>query len=139
MGRVLRTGHRRKRSGRQRRWEKAHDEDPRAVWVPLTSSHPMLPPVQAAVQVAEGGGQPPFQDVVDHLLGVIVVLQAGQDEALAKVWQQVLYLGDGESAPHTVGPGGCGRPQALRKRPRGCPGLGQGAPNSTGLESGDLA
>jgi hypothetical protein len=54
-----------------------------------------LPPVQAAVQLAEGRGQPLLQDVVDHLLWVVVVvLQAGQDEALTKVWQQVLHLGD---------------------------------------------
>ena len=47
---------------------KGPDEDPGAVWAPRASSHPLLLPVQAAVQLAEGGGQPPFQDVVDHLL-----------------------------------------------------------------------
>lgn len=62
---------------------------------PEPSSHLSLLPVQAAVQLAEGRGQPLLQDVVDHLLRVIaVLLQAGQDEALAKVWQQILHLRD---------------------------------------------
>lgn len=121
---------------------KGPDEDPGAVWAPRASSHPLLLPVQAAVQLAEGGGQPPFQDVVDHLLGVVaVVLQAGQDEALAEVRQQVLHLGDERVQLHTAHSGarGCSRPQALRKRQRGCLGWA-GAKSQTALvsESGDL-
>lgn len=121
---------------------KGPDEDPRAVWAPRASSYPMLPPVQAAVQLAEGGGQPPFQDVVDHLLGVVaVVLQAGQDEALAKVRQQVLYLGDERVQLHTAhgGAWGCGCPQALWKRPRGCLGWAREPQIALVSESGDLA
>ena len=108
----------------------------------VSSLPPLLPPVQASVQLAEGGGQPPFQDVVDHPLRVVaVVLQAGQDEALAKVRQQVLHLGDERVQLHTAhgGARGCSRPQALRKRPRGLVGWAGDRPQTALVsESGDL-
>lgn len=48
-----------------------------------------------SVQLIQVWHQPIFQDVVDHLLRVIsILLQAGQDESLSKVWQQILHLGD---------------------------------------------
>ena len=71
----------------------------------------------------------------------VVVLQAGQDEALAKVRQQVLYLGDERVQLHTAhgGAWGCGCPQALWKRPRGCLGWAREPQTALVSESGDLA
>lgn len=71
----------------------------------------MLPPVQAAVQLATGVGASRPSRMLLILLVMAVVLQA-QDEALAKVWQQVLYLGDERVQLHRTqwGPE-CGAPE----------------------------
>lgn len=116
-------------------------QDPEADWLSCASSHLSLPPVKAAVQLAEGRGQPLLQNVVDHLLRVIaIVLQAGQDEALTKVREEVLHLGDKRVQLHTThcGTQGSSCPQALwRELSEGGEGearwvLRQQAPNSTG-------
>lgn len=59
-------------------------------------------PLHPSVQLIQVWHQLIFQDVVDHLLCVIsILLQAGQDESLSKVWQQILHLGDQGVQLHT--------------------------------------
>lgn len=110
------------KSGKQRRQDRALTRPAEHFWPgpgqaggqepPPTVS----PPVEAAVQLAEGRGQPLLQDVVDDLLRVVaIVLQAGQDEALPEAREQVLHLGDERVQLHTThwGPQGGSGPQAL--------------------------
>lgn len=52
-------------------------------------------PLHCSVQFIQEWHQLIFKDVVDHLLCIVTVLfQAGQDEALPEVWQQVFHLRD---------------------------------------------
>lgn len=76
-----------------------------------------------SVQLIQVWHQLIFQDVVDHLLHVIsILLQAGQDESLTKVWQQVLHLGDQRVQLH-AGHAGDGRGRSTSTLP---------TPNTTG-------